>query len=86
MKRKILTALIILLALILLFPMRIAYKDGGSVDYKAILYTVRKEHSISFQDNTEGFDIGTRIRILGFEVYDDVAFVPLEEVNRSKSQ
>ncbi len=81
MKRRILTALIILLALILLFPMKIAYKDGGSVEYKAILYSVYKEHSLSTEPGY--YNIGTVVTILGFEVYNDVQNSVPEPISKS---
>lgn len=47
MKRRIAIAVIIVAALvILLFPIRIAYKDGGSVEYKALTYSVTKYHRL----------------------------------------
>ncbi len=81
MKRRLLTALIILLALILLFPMKIAYKDGGSVEYKAILYSVYKEHSLSPEPGY--YNIGTVVTILGFEVYNDVQNSVPEPISKS---
>ena len=39
-KKRIITIIIILITLILSMPIPIQLKDGGSVEYKAILYTV----------------------------------------------
>lgn len=70
------TVIVILAALVLLFPIQLGYKDGGSVEYRAILYSVTKRHTITFQNEQDGFLVGTEIKILFFEVYNDVEFTP----------
>lgn len=70
MKRKIAVAVIIVIALaILLVPCRIQYKDGGSVEYKAVTYSVTKYR----RRETRGW----KIEILGITLRDD-----LEEVRK----
>ncbi|MCR5120865.1 MAG: hypothetical protein K6B74_00420 [Ruminococcus sp.] len=80
-KKRVLTVLAVILAAVLLVPFPIHYKDGGTVDYRAVLYTVRKEHSIAGAplEEEEGYYIGTRVRVLFWVVCDDVEFVPLGE-------
>lgn len=75
-KRLIIIATIVLF-IVLLFPIPKYYKDGGTVEYSAILYSVEKAHSISVE--CDGYNIGTRVRILFWVVYDDVEFVPNEK-------
>ncbi|MCR4649252.1 MAG: hypothetical protein K5776_09260 [Lachnospiraceae bacterium] len=75
MKKKTIITLIILLILLLALlvmciPRIRRYKDGGTVEYKAILYSVQKVHSISYGSYAEG----TKIRILFWTVYDDVVW------------
>lgn len=70
------TIIALLAALALLLPVRLAYKDGGSVEYRAILYSVTKRHAMTVQNGQEGFCVGTEVRILSFEVYNDVEFTP----------
>ncbi len=70
MKRKLVIIFAFILALVLLFPVKLSYKDGGSVEYKAILYSVYKEHSLCIEPGY--YNIGTVVTILGFEVYNDV--------------
>lgn len=70
MKKKIIIIICIVL-IVLLIPVRLQLKDGGTVEYKSILYKVSKVHRTI--DN--GFDIGTEIRILGFKVFDNVESV-----------
>lgn len=70
MKKKIIILICVILV-IMLIPVRLQLKDGGTVEYKSILYKVSKVHRLI--DN--GFDIGTEIRILGFKVFDNVESV-----------
>ena len=73
--KKIAVILVIVLAVILLFPVRLQLKDGGSVEYKAIVYSVKKEHSFaSPEEEATGkeFNEGIIIKIFGQEIYNNV--------------
>lgn len=70
MKKKALIIIAILIAAILLVPIPHRLKDGGSVEYKAILYTVKSVHQID-HNNATGFIDGTIIKILGIEVFNN---------------
>lgn len=78
MKKKILKIICwILVALVLLVPIPVHYKDGGTVSYNAILYSVTKVHSLTARNGADGeleagYEVGTRVRVLIFPVYDDV--------------
>lgn len=58
------------------FAHKYEYKDGGSVEHKSLWYSVTKVHSYKTererQETGEKFNIGTKVEILGFEVFDDV--------------
>ncbi|MBD5510112.1 MAG: hypothetical protein HDR08_02485 [Lachnospiraceae bacterium] len=72
MKKKILKIAAITIALLLLlFPLTYHYKDGGTVEYRALLYQVYDVHSLRV---TGGYDEGTIIKILGFEVFNNVNY------------
>lgn len=77
MKKKI---VVIIILIIMLIPIKFGFKDGGTVEYKAVLYSVTKRHEISGPPihPTYGYYIGTEVKILFFEVYSDVEFVPDE--------
>lgn len=77
MKKKI---AVIIILIIMLIPIKFGVKDGGTVVYKAVLYSVTKRHEMSGPpiQPTGGYYIGTEIKILFFEVYNDVGFVPDE--------
>lgn len=72
MKKWVKVVIIIVICAILLVPIPVGYKDGGTVEYNAILYTVRKVHSLQ----SRGYDIGTQVRILFWTVYNDVEYYP----------
>ena len=64
MKKKVFIIIAIIIAVILLVPIPHRLKDGGSVEYKAILYTVKSVHQID-HNNATGYIDGTIIKILG---------------------
>lgn len=70
--------MVIVVLLILLFPIRNQLKDGGTIEYRALLYKISKVHSlISIEEmEREGkikeYDDGIIIEILGFEIYNNV--------------
>lgn len=70
MKKKTLIIIAILVAAILLVPFPFRLKDGGSVEYKAILYTVKAVHQIN-PDIEQPYIEGTVIKILGVEVFNN---------------
>ena len=72
--------LLILVLVALLIPMRTQYKDGGTVRYKAMLYTVTKWHAAAVEDHRTGSKTGTTVRILRWDVYDNTEFVP-DDIN-----
>ncbi len=75
MKRKIAIAVIIAVVLaILLFPVRIAYKDGGSVEYKAIVYSVTRYHRLP-PPGSEDYLEGWKIELFGVTLRDDLAYL-----------
>ena len=66
MKKKILCVAGIALALVLLFPIPMRYKDGGSVKYQAALYSVTDVHRLA---PGGGYEEGVVVEILGMQVY-----------------
>ena len=71
MKKRTKKILITVIAIILLIPVPVYVKDGGTVVYQAILYSVTNYHTIK---HPEGFDTGTEIKILGITVYENTSF------------
>lgn len=69
--KKIIIGICILLA-ILLIPIPIRLKDGGTVKYFAVLYQVEDVHRINPEATTRDYLEGTIVKILGIEVYNDV--------------
>ena len=73
MKKKVIIGICILLAIVLLIPIPMRLKDGGTVAYNAILYRVEDVHRIDPEATSENDHLeGTIVKILGIEVYNDV--------------
>lgn len=78
MKKKVIIISVVIILLVLLFPIRNQLKDGGTVEYKALVYKVSKvKRLISIEEmKQEGkikeYDQGIVIEILGFEIYNSV--------------
>lgn len=72
MKKKIILIIIILIAIILLFPIPMELKDGGSVEYRALLYTVTKYHKLAPIETESGYIDGIGIEILGKEIFNNI--------------
>lgn len=61
------------MVIILLIPIPMRLKDGGTVVYNAILYQVEDVRRIDPEATSEDDYLeGTIIKILGIEVYNDV--------------
>lgn len=73
MKKKVIIGICILLAIILLIPIPMRLKDGGTVAYNAVLYRVEDVHRIDPEaTSADDYLEGTIVKILGIEVYNDV--------------
>ena len=69
MKKKFFVVIAII-AVILLTPVRMNLKDGGSVSYKALAYEVTKIHQFTPEaDDVKPYIDGFEIKILGMTVY-----------------
>ena len=68
-KKKLIIYCIIGLFLGMLVPVPIHYKDGGTVEYRAFLYSITKLHQLNLE---EGYDEGTIVKIIGIDVYNTV--------------
>ena len=78
MKKKVIIISVAIILVVLLFPIRNQLKDGGTVEYKALVYKVSKvKRLISIEEmEQEGkikkYDQGIVIEILGLEIYNSV--------------
>ena len=73
MKKKIIIVVVVIALLVLLFPISLQLKDGGSVEYKALLYSITKVHRLN-TESTTGYEEGIEIKILGMKIYDNVKY------------
>ena len=69
--KKLLAGICIVLALVLLFPFPARLKDGGSVEWNALLYSVTDAHRLA-PERESGYLEGTIVEILGVEVFNNV--------------
>lgn len=73
MKKKAMIGICVLLATVLLVPIPMRLKDGGTVVYHAVLYQVEDVHRLAAVDTAEDEYLeGMIVRILGMEVYNSV--------------
>lgn len=75
MKKKIIIAIAIVIAAILLIPIPLRLKDGGTVRYQAVLYSISDVHRLAPTENDVCYEDGIIIKILGIEVFNNVAKV-----------
>lgn len=69
--KKLLAGICIVLVLVLLFPLPLRLKDGGSVEWNALLYSVTDVHRLA-PETESGYLEGTIVEILGVEVFNNV--------------
>ena len=68
MKKKNLFIILVIVIVLMLIPIPLKLKDGGSTEYKALLYNITKIHRINHQSST-GYEDGWKVEILGIQVY-----------------
>ena len=69
-KKKLYIITIILMLVILLAPIRMNLKDGGSVRYKSLVCEVTKIHQLAHQaEGVKPYIDGFEVKILGMTVY-----------------
>ena len=73
MKKKAMIGICVLWAIVLLVPIPMRLKDGGTVVYRAVLYQVEDVHRLGAVDPAgDEYLEGMIVRILGMEVYNSV--------------
>lgn len=71
MKKKMIIVIIIVILFILLLPIPMHLNDGGSVEYRALLYTVTKYHKLAPIESESEYIEGIGIEILGKEIFNN---------------
>lgn len=73
MKKKAMIGICVLLAIVLLVPIPMRLKDGGTVVYRAVLYQVEDVHRLGAVDTAgDEYLEGMIVRILEMKVYNSV--------------
>lgn len=70
MRKKAIIVMVIIVLFILLIPTPMHLNDGGTVEYKALLYKVSKVHRLT-GDLEKMYEDGTIIEILGIEIFNN---------------
>ena len=82
MKKKLLVGVLVLILIVLLVPIRLQYKDGGSVAYQSMvgIYRVTDWHQMmpSGEGERLKYKEGLSIEIFGREVYNNTLSIPAE--------
>ena len=73
MKKKIIVVACILLSVMLFIPIPLHLKDGGTVKYQAVLYSISDVHRLVSGENDVTLETGVIVELLGFEVFNNVA-------------
>jgi hypothetical protein len=74
-KKRIFLIIGVILLFVLLFPIRYKLKDGGTIEYRSLIYSVYKVHSLtSLEEMEKGkvYNEGLIIEIFGQEIYNTV--------------
>ena len=72
MKKRNVAIVCILLVIILLIPIPLRLKDGGTVEYKDLAYSVSRVHRLASVKAEKEYEEGIIIKVLGIEVYNNV--------------
>ena len=78
MRKKVFAIVAVLALVILLFPIRMNLKDGGSVQYKSITYSITKVHSLISEEaaikggKIKPYNDRFVVKIPGIKVFDNV--------------
>lgn len=73
MKKKIVIIVsVILIGLVLLIPIPQRLKDGGSVEYRALLYKITDVHRLNSLEADKPYLEGIIVELFGIEVYNNV--------------
>lgn len=65
-KKRILAGTLLLALILCCIPVRLAYKDGGTVKYQAVLWSCTRYHQLT---ETGGYYEGTEFRIFPFNFF-----------------
>ena len=79
MKKVFVTITVILLIAIFIVPIPLHLKDGGTVKYQAVLYSISDVHRLASTEDDVAYEDGIIVEVLGFEVYNNVKKAPAQE-------
>ena len=71
MEKKILRLISIVLLAVCLIPIPMRLKDGGTVKYQALLYSISDVHRLAL-DQEDGYQDGIIVEILGRKIFSHI--------------
>lgn len=73
MIKKVILTIVAIILLVLLLPIPMRLKDGGSVEYCALLYTVTDVHRLNPDiESEQSYLEGIEIEVLGAKIFSNV--------------
>ena len=82
MKKKNIIIIFLIIFVLMLIPIPVRLKDGGSVEYKALLYKYTKIHRLQEKSIT-GYEDGWELKILGIRVGSKInTYITSEQIRK----
>lgn len=80
MKKKIIIIALIIILIVLLFPIRNQLKDGGTIEWKSLTYSISKVHSLYSVDGYPmGYKDGIIVKLFNMTIYNNTKNILNEE-------
>lgn len=67
-----------ILIILMLIPVPLKLKDGGSIEHKAILYKYTKIHRIT----NNGYECGWKLEILGLKISEEISMCSIDDSSK----
>ena len=71
MKKKKIMMILVVGFILMLIPIPLRLKDGGSIEYHSLLYSITKIYRMNDESPT-GYEDGWKIEVLGIEIYNKI--------------
>ena len=77
--KKAVLVLIILLVCVLLIPIKVQYKDGGTTSFHSLSYEIIQYHKLVDGKAPNQYEVGSGVKVFGFEIYKNTSLVVEEK-------
>lgn len=76
MKKVVLVFFILLV--VLLIPIKVHYKDGGTTSFHSFSYEIIQYHKLVDGKTPIQYEVGSGVKVFGFEIYKNTSIVTEE--------